>query len=59
MTDRQPICGTDFCALCGDCLYCFGEDPCQRSEDRRHYWDDGAVFGVEPAELLKRDDPAP
>lgn len=24
----KVYCGEDFCELCGDCLRCFGEDPC-------------------------------
>jgi hypothetical protein len=23
-----PICGEDFCDLCGDCLACYSGDPC-------------------------------
>jgi len=23
-----PLCGEDFCDECGDCLQCYGDDPC-------------------------------
>ena len=23
-----PVCNEDHCDSCGDCLYCYGEDPC-------------------------------
>lgn len=22
------VCGEDFCEKCGDCLYCYGSEPC-------------------------------
>ena len=30
----DPICGTDFCDECGDCLYCYGGDECRDGGDR-------------------------
>lgn len=23
----EPVCGEDFCDLCGDCLACYGDQP--------------------------------
>jgi len=31
----EPTCG-DLCDACGDCLYCYGEDPCV--EKGTHFW---------------------
>lgn len=32
--NRETVCGRDFCDRCGDCLNCFGGDPCyDGSED--------------------------
>lgn len=28
---RIAVCGETFCELCGDCVYCYGEDPCYRN----------------------------
>jgi len=33
---REPICGRDFCSNCGDCLHCYGSDPCGGEEERGH-----------------------
>jgi hypothetical protein len=39
---RMPsgvVCGVDFCDQCGDCLYCYGYDPCygvQRNPEDGH-----------------------
>lgn len=33
-----PECGEDFCDHCGDCLHCYGGDPCTQSKDGEHYW---------------------
>ena len=30
-----PVCG-DFCEACGDCLKCYAEDECHKSEDGQH-----------------------
>lgn len=35
--DAMPICGEDFCDRCGDCLSCYGGDPCH-SEHDKHFW---------------------
>ena len=32
----EPICGTDFCDTCGDCLHCFYDAHCYPEGD--HYW---------------------
>lgn len=26
--DAEPVCGQDFCDTCGECLACYGADPC-------------------------------
>jgi len=31
----EPECGVDFCDHCGDCLHCYGGDPCP---DGTHSW---------------------
>ena len=36
--DREPECGKDFCDTCGDCLACYGGDPCSKSKDGKHLW---------------------
>ncbi len=37
-TEKQaPECG-DYCDACGDCLYCYDEEPCFFSEDGKHSW---------------------
>jgi len=33
---RIPECGEDFCDTCGDCLACYGDDPCY--PDEYHLW---------------------
>ena len=35
-----PKCGVDFCDGCGDCLSCYGGDPCYRTDppDAAHMW---------------------
>lgn len=47
--DADPECGEDFCDRCGDCLHCYGGDPCWDggAEHPDHYWvvyeDEGAA----------------
>ena len=36
--DRIPECGLDFCDACGDCLACYGDDPCTGADDGVHMW---------------------
>jgi hypothetical protein len=36
--DREPECGVDFCDSCGDCLHCYGGDPCLERENEEHHW---------------------
>ena len=39
--EAVPECGKDFCDHCGDCLACFGGDPCYNGtgdERPEHYW---------------------
>lgn len=31
--DLEPQCGEDFCDRCGDCLHCYGGDPCYYGGD--------------------------
>ena len=32
----DPVHGKDFCDRCGDCLDCYGDDPCSDGGD--HVW---------------------
>ena len=34
--ERPPSCGEDFCEDCGDCIACYGGDPCRN--DQQHDW---------------------
>ena len=34
--DATPVCGQDFCDACGDCLACYGSDPCPYGDE--HFW---------------------
>jgi len=34
--EAEPVCGEDFCDSCGDCLACYGCDPCFDGGD--HFW---------------------
>ena len=37
--ERVPKCGEDFCDWCGDCLHCYGDDPCRDgSSASKHLW---------------------
>jgi hypothetical protein len=36
--ERTPECGTDFCDRCGDCLHCYGGDPCVHDARGEHRW---------------------
>lgn len=38
--DRVPVCGENFCDSCGDCLHCYGGDPCypHGEPDGPHRW---------------------
>jgi hypothetical protein len=38
--DAEPVCGEDFCDRCGDCLHCYGCDPCYGSGEEKdeHFW---------------------
>lgn len=33
-----PECGRDFCDACGDCLACYGGDPCWPRHKGPHLW---------------------
>ncbi len=47
--EAVPVCGVDFCDTCGDCLVCYGEDPCHFGGE--HQW----VVYEEPIDGLKRE----
>ena len=36
----EPECGKDFCDQCGDCLHCYGGDPCCPAGENLgdHFW---------------------
>jgi len=34
--EAEPVCGVHFCDRCGDCLGCYGGDPCIDSGP--HFW---------------------
>ena len=34
--ELTPRCSRDFCDRCGDCLHCYGGDPCLRF--KTHVW---------------------
>ena len=36
--EAEPVCGTDFCDKCGDCLHCYGGDECFRGKTDQHSW---------------------
>lgn len=38
--DAEPECGKDFCDRCGDCLDCYGGDPCWDGSESAgdHFW---------------------
>jgi len=40
VVDAEPDCGVDFCDACGDCLHCYGGDPCYKGggEYGEHLW---------------------
>jgi len=31
-------CGQYFCEYCGDCMYCYGDDPCVADPEGGHWW---------------------
>lgn len=45
--EATAICGVDFCDHCGDCLPCYGEDPCYRGS---HLW---VIYEDDLEEFLK------
>lgn len=39
VVDAEPECGEHFCDRCGDCLSCYGFDPCWATNDaQEHLW---------------------
>jgi hypothetical protein len=53
-----PRCGKDFCDQCGDCLCCYGDDPCGMHEGD-HTWvvysDRLAEFYADHPEIVRAD----
>lgn len=51
----EPRCG-DFCDQCGDCLHCYGGDPCGMGDDE-HTWviyaDQAAEFHASHPEAVR------
>ena len=45
IVEADPECGIDYCDTCGDCLHCYGGDPCYDTEDGKHFW---AVYENDP-----------
>ena len=35
--ESKPVCGTNFCDHCGDCLACYGRTACRESKNG-HRW---------------------
>lgn len=53
----DPECGEDFCDTCGDCLACYGGDPCYGFHDdpeAGHSW----VVYAEDVEAFRARHPA-
>jgi len=54
--EADPRCGADFCDQCGDCLRCYGYDPCGMDEGY-HTWvvyaDQAAKFYASHPEAIK------
>lgn len=48
VVEAVPIHGEDFCDSCGDCLSCYGSDPCGQYGDEGHSW---VVYEDEAAEF--------
>jgi len=44
--EAEPVCMVDFCALCGECLDCYGGEPCW---DGEHRWGDH-MWHVQPGD---------
>jgi hypothetical protein len=38
MAKKKAYCGEDFCDRCGDCLECYGDDPC--TDGKPHGWEE-------------------
>ena len=38
MEEAIPVCGEDFCDMCGLCLSCYSEDGCKGKSGRLHCW---------------------
>ena len=36
--EAEPECGKHFCDICGDCLACYWEDPCNGIAGEEHLW---------------------
>lgn len=42
--EHLPSCGEDFCEDCGDCMACYGDDPCRN--DQGHDWSGSPAITV-------------
>lgn len=49
--EAEPICGEDFCDICGDCLVCYADDPCKDGGD--HVWVEYDMNGMNLYKKLK------
>ena len=50
--EATPVCAQHFCEYCGDCLWCYGSDPCYGNEEPgEHAW---VIYDVEniPADAV-------
>lgn len=36
--EATPICGEDYCEMCGDCLVCAIAEPCFYNAEGNHLW---------------------
>lgn len=53
--EATPACG-EYCDVCGDCLKCYGEDPCAGVAGKDHYWVvyEDSEDDVRPSEFMTR-----
>ena len=55
----NPECGRDFCDVCGDCLSCYGDDPCGPADEdddapvARHRW---VIYWCPNSDVTEGDD---
>lgn len=53
VAELEPDCGEDFCEWCGDCLHCYGDDPCPHSDSEEHVWTKTVDSLAEALDVLK------